>query len=222
MSISASSSATTRKTCVLLVLEEEVLGVAAGDLAAQRPALLDGEERRMLDGRGRDAEPVEAGEEIGAAGGHGRVSRSEDAGRGFSGSRRPADNSRRRPAAPAVAIAGALRSYTRRAPDHPAGRFGCGCSSGVEHNLAKVGVEGSNPFARSKSPRNSAGRFNTDVSVVLSSTWGSVEAKFPASRDAPFSVAELHLITRFPDNALFRRIRPRLPALFPGPLYQAA
>ena len=26
----------------------------------------------------------------------------------------------------------------------------CGCSSGVEHNLAKVGVEGSNPFTRSK------------------------------------------------------------------------
>ena len=25
----------------------------------------------------------------------------------------------------------------------------CGCSSGVEHNLAKVGVEGSNPFTRS-------------------------------------------------------------------------
>jgi hypothetical protein len=25
----------------------------------------------------------------------------------------------------------------------------CGCSSGVEHNLAKVRVEGSNPFARS-------------------------------------------------------------------------
>src|SRR3954465_12462293 len=27
---------------------------------------------------------------------------------------------------------------------------GCGCSSGIEHDLAKVGVEGSNPFARSK------------------------------------------------------------------------
>jgi hypothetical protein len=27
--------------------------------------------------------------------------------------------------------------------------LGCGCSSGVEHDLAKVGVEGSNPFARS-------------------------------------------------------------------------
>ena len=26
---------------------------------------------------------------------------------------------------------------------------GRGCSSGVEHDLAKVGVEGSNPFARS-------------------------------------------------------------------------
>src|SRR5579871_3030684 len=36
----------------------------------------------------------------------------------------------------------------------PVARFaaalGCGCSSGVEHNLAKVGVEGSNPFARSR------------------------------------------------------------------------
>ncbi len=37
----------------------------------------------------------------------------------------------------------------------PLGGFGVcgeaerGCSSGVEHNLAKVGVEGSNPFARS-------------------------------------------------------------------------
>ena len=28
-------------------------------------------------------------------------------------------------------------------------RVWCGRSSGVEHNLAKVGVEGSNPFARS-------------------------------------------------------------------------
>ena len=28
----------------------------------------------------------------------------------------------------------------------------CGCSSGVEHNLAKVGVVGSNPIARSILP----------------------------------------------------------------------
>ena len=35
--------------------------------------------------------------------------------------------------------------------DRDFGQFsnGCGCSSGVEHDLAKVGVEGSNPFARS-------------------------------------------------------------------------
>jgi hypothetical protein len=38
-----------------------------------------------------------------------------------------------------------LRRALRRLPS-----YGCGCSSGVEHNLAKVGVEGSNPFARSK------------------------------------------------------------------------
>ena len=33
-----------------------------------------------------------------------------------------------------------------------------GCSSGVEHNLAKVGVEGSNPFARSNSPNQNERR----------------------------------------------------------------
>lgn len=40
------------------------------------------------------------------------------------------------------------------------GCLGCGCSSGVEHNLAKVGVEGSNPFARS---RQSQGLRGTSV-----------------------------------------------------------
>jgi hypothetical protein len=30
--------------------------------------------------------------------------------------------------------------------------LGCGCSSVVEHDLAKVGVEGSSPFARSRIP----------------------------------------------------------------------
>jgi hypothetical protein len=33
---------------------------------------------------------------------------------------------------------------------------GCGCSSGVEHNLAKGGVEGSNPFARSNPRRRTS------------------------------------------------------------------
>src|SRR6266480_6900035 len=40
-------------------------------------------------------------------------------------------------------------------------RFGCGCSSGVEHNLAKVWVVGSNPIARSNK-FNSLGGFGPD------------------------------------------------------------
>src|SRR5437763_597223 len=43
----------------------------------------------------------------------------------------------------AFGIALALPARHRR-------QFGCGCSSVVEHDLAKVGVEGSSPFARSK------------------------------------------------------------------------
>ncbi len=35
----------------------------------------------------------------------------------------------------------------------------CGCSSGVERNLAKVDVEGSNPFARSNKKNRPLGRF---------------------------------------------------------------
>jgi hypothetical protein len=37
-------------------------------------------------------------------------------------------------------------TYPRQTPL----RGGCGCSSVVEHNLAKVGVGGSNPLARSR------------------------------------------------------------------------
>src|ERR1700675_2530848 len=46
-----------------------------------------------------------------------------------------------------VAISRGLR---HKRPSSVSSWRGCGCSSGVEHNLAKVGVEGSNPFARSK------------------------------------------------------------------------
>ena len=41
--------------------------------------------------------------------------------------------------------------------DLPPYPLGCGCSSGVEHDLAKVGVEGSNPFARSSFSPDSNG-----------------------------------------------------------------
>ena len=37
-----------------------------------------------------------------------------------------------------------------------------GRSSGVEHNLAKVGVEGSNPFARSSSKAGVVGEVYVD------------------------------------------------------------
>src|SRR5271168_3531847 len=44
---------------------------------------------------------------------------------------------------------GSALSISRSLDGGTAIRTGCGRSSGVEHNLAKVGVEGSNPFARS-------------------------------------------------------------------------
>ena len=51
----------------------------------------------------------------------------------------------------ACAVAFKVRIWHSCAPCRRAiAGFGCGCSSGVEHDLAKVGVEGSNPFARSR------------------------------------------------------------------------
>jgi hypothetical protein len=52
-------------------------------------------------------------------------------------------------------VAFAVRIWHRTAVGartSPFNIFGCGCSSVVEHDLAKVGVEGSSPFARSKFP----------------------------------------------------------------------
>ena len=43
-----------------------------------------------------------------------------------------------------------------------------GRSSGVEHNLAKVGVEGSNPFARSSGFRHEAETLNYLVAIPRS------------------------------------------------------
>jgi hypothetical protein len=56
------------------------------------------------------------------------------------------------PLAPVLAKPAALWHSFPRSPllRWPLTLLGCGCSSGVEHNLAKVGVEGSNPFARSR------------------------------------------------------------------------
>ena len=53
-----------------LVLQEQVLGVAARDLPAQRPGLLDREQGRMGYARVCDPETVEQGEQFGGSGGH--------------------------------------------------------------------------------------------------------------------------------------------------------
>jgi hypothetical protein len=53
---------------------------------------------------------------------------------------------------PANLLQSARLSAISRAPGAQA-PHGRGCSSGVEHDLAKVGVEGSNPFARSNFSR---------------------------------------------------------------------
>ena len=49
----------------------------------------------------------------------------------------------------AVAFSGRIWHRSAVAGAVAAGVVGCGCSSVVEHDLAKVGVEGSSPFARS-------------------------------------------------------------------------
>ena len=56
----------------LLVLEEQVLGMGAGDLAAQALCFSDGEDRRVLARLGSDSEAGKAGHEIPAAGWHDR------------------------------------------------------------------------------------------------------------------------------------------------------
>ncbi len=135
--------------CAALVLEEEIFRVAAGDLAAQATQLRNGEQRRMADGAMLDVQAVEKGEQIVRGGGHGgkRIYQ----GSGATGPLPPA------PVNPIVshlaagvfAVSCQARQVWLRMPQaaSPPGR---GCSSGVEHNLAKVGVVGSNPIARSK------------------------------------------------------------------------
>src|SRR5205814_9746092 len=55
-------------------------------------------------------------------------------------------------------------------------QFGCGCSSVVEHDLAKVGVEGSSPFARSKNFHSwsilRTGRHEPALSFCFGEAWG--------------------------------------------------
>ena len=68
-------------------------------------------------------------------------------------------------------------------PDRQSGR-----SSGVEHNLAKVGVEGSNPFARSNDFNDLGDRAFATQSVVTACVFISVLIGTPVQKSCKFSV----------------------------------
>ena len=68
-------------------------------------------------------------------------------------------------------------------PDRQSGR-----SSGVEHNLAKVGVEGSNPFARSNDFNDLGDRAFAAQSGVAACVLISVLIGTPAQKSWKFSV----------------------------------
>ena len=130
------------ETARLSCPQEQVLGVPAGNLAAQRLRLLDGEQRRMADRGVGDPKPVEIGEKVVGGGGHRDVL---GAGNCAPGPIINPDSARlQSPAAFGIQAPGGRSCLTGLLSAN-----GCGCSSGVEHDLAKVGVEGSNPFARS-------------------------------------------------------------------------
>ena len=111
--------------------------MAAGDLAAHLARLLDRVERRVLMGRRFDAQLFQPGIQVFGARRHGLYL--FNFGRCRSASRWSffADVS--------IAFARALRNKTRLATY----ATGCGRSSGVERNLAKVEVVSSNLIARS-------------------------------------------------------------------------
>ena len=68
-------------------------------------------------------------------------------------------------------------------PDRQSGR-----SSGVEHNLAKVGVEGSNPFARSNDFNDLGDGALAAKSGVPDSDFISVLIRTPAQKSWKFNV----------------------------------
>src|SRR5207247_10475182 len=70
--------------------------------------------------------------------------------------------------------------------------FGRGCSSGVEHDLAKVGVEGSNPFARSKILQH-ASQAPRPTAVAIDGPWRGNREKHLR---AWFGVALGHAVDR--------------------------
>ena len=127
-----------------LVLQEQVLGMATRDGAAQGLRLLHGVQRRMRHRRVGDPKAVEGGDQV-----FGRCGHADRGGMEFGGGDFLHDLATvYRGFRPWLQSPNAFR-YRNGPGGLAALPNGCGCSSGVEHDLAKVGVEGSNPFARS-------------------------------------------------------------------------
>src|SRR5581483_3477014 len=150
---------------VLLVLEQQVLGMAAGQLALAPGALGHCEHRLVVERLGGDAEIFQARKEILSGGGQGAGIRDAVRGSGAGAGRRPATpnppgavDATALPAAPEGGFAPALP----RPPSCCIRPNGRGCSSGVEHHVANVRVVGSNPIARSISPLSSPETWVTD------------------------------------------------------------
>ena len=129
---------------VFLVLEKQIFGMPARQRPFQARALLDGKDGLVLDRLGADAELSEPRKQVLAGGGQ------ADSHIEGNGSKNALlrDGSGR--AQWAVAATQGLLANPGALLHNPVG--GRGCSSGVEHHVANVRVEGSNPFARSKSP----------------------------------------------------------------------
>ncbi len=81
-----------------------------------------------------------------------------------------------------------------------------GCSSGVEHNLAKVGVEGSNPFARSSFPTSPKPRKTAAfvVSGWLKSQGAGAAEKAVVTARLPFCELTEHEIAVSPGCAVMQ------------------
>jgi hypothetical protein len=68
----------------------------------------------------------------------------------------------------------------------PATPDGCGCSSGVEHNLAKVRVERSNRFTRSNFPvTHRMFKKGRDFRGPFAFTASIIETPYPLSQEIP-------------------------------------
>ena len=87
--------------------------------------------------------------------------------------------------------------------------LGCGCSSGVEHNLAKVGVEGSNPFARSRQSQDLRSMQASDLPALFAFLGLRNLVRFPKGSERPWlHRGYKYALTPIRRRSLFEAILP--------------